>query len=534
MKKYIALFLIGSLLLIPTLALAQEVNPDLEAGCGLDIVMVLDESGSISSTEAQQVRDAAFAVIDSMMGTGSRLAIVEFSTTARTVLSTYATIDPANKTNIFTPYLNGPGYNYQEYAGGLGGDGNGYTNWQDALIHTKAILDADPSSKPAMVLFMTDGVPTENNGLCGGDLPCAIIAADNVKKSVASGGSNAHMFVYGIGIGSGSTAESNIIAISGPDKFGTGAGEEPDILKADYTLGSFSDMAAALREAFFALCEYSLTITKYIDDIVQGDWYVAGSGWQFSGEVLITQSSQTPNDYEWTSPVSGLASVVGTTQTATTDGTGVALYQWAPHTVADPQDWTSTIEVNETGHPAPGYYLQGASCEIDTLHLDGSITTTYHNFIPSQFPFTLTLDTNQLATCSVYNSHHPWAVTLAGFQASPQVQDVLVGWMTSVEGSVDVFNLYRGSQDDFAQASQIANYSPHGAMAPYTYLDQNVQAGETYHYWLQIEFADGSSELFGPVQVVFQGIQIEGQPDQLPEQYNDWREWVLEWLKSRK
>ena len=85
MKKIMIILFTITLLLLPSSALADEAvypNPDLQAGCGLDIVMVLDESGSINSTEAQQMRDAATAVYDSMEDTGSRLAIVEFNTSA--------------------------------------------------------------------------------------------------------------------------------------------------------------------------------------------------------------------------------------------------------------------------------------------------------------------------------------------------------------------------------------------------------------------------------------------------------------------
>src|SRR4051812_39067003 len=56
-------------------------NPDLVAACGLDIHMILDESGSVG-IHAGVVRRAFNAFTSALNNTGSRIAVSEFSTVA--------------------------------------------------------------------------------------------------------------------------------------------------------------------------------------------------------------------------------------------------------------------------------------------------------------------------------------------------------------------------------------------------------------------------------------------------------------------
>ena len=90
LRAFNAVLLITSLLVatgtgsVP--AIAQDPpdnNPDLEAACGLDVILVLDESGSIANSGATgDVRDAARSFLGALRDTGSNVAIVEFATTA--------------------------------------------------------------------------------------------------------------------------------------------------------------------------------------------------------------------------------------------------------------------------------------------------------------------------------------------------------------------------------------------------------------------------------------------------------------------
>ena len=59
-------------------------NPDLQRACGLTVMVILDESGSIDTSDAtEDVRNAYRAFISSLNNTGSSVATIEFSSQAR-------------------------------------------------------------------------------------------------------------------------------------------------------------------------------------------------------------------------------------------------------------------------------------------------------------------------------------------------------------------------------------------------------------------------------------------------------------------
>ena len=61
---------------------AEDGNPDLPSSCGLDVTLVLDDSASISSSEADQVRSAAQLFADALVGTPSTLKVATFASRA--------------------------------------------------------------------------------------------------------------------------------------------------------------------------------------------------------------------------------------------------------------------------------------------------------------------------------------------------------------------------------------------------------------------------------------------------------------------
>ncbi len=110
----------------PASPLLPSPNPDLTKACGLDVLMIIDESGSISNSGAtNDVRNAFRAFVASLKNTGSKMSVAEFSTVARLPsigglpAGTYITIDDTTEAG-FETYIQG--YNP-----------NGWTNWEDAL-----------------------------------------------------------------------------------------------------------------------------------------------------------------------------------------------------------------------------------------------------------------------------------------------------------------------------------------------------------------------------------------------------------------
>src|SRR3954452_4259752 len=100
-------------------------NPDLVAACGLDIHIILDESGSVN-TYAGDVRRAFNAFTSALNNTGSRLAVSEFSTVADLPLAgpprdRYTVVTDGTIADTFAPYI------------ANGCRPNGSTNWEDGL-----------------------------------------------------------------------------------------------------------------------------------------------------------------------------------------------------------------------------------------------------------------------------------------------------------------------------------------------------------------------------------------------------------------
>ena len=110
-------------------------NPDLEKACGLNVLMILDESTSINMAGAtDDVRDAFKAFTAAINNTSSSMAVAEFSTLARlpsignAPAGSYITITDTTKPlldayvdNDFNPSPLRPS------------SGIGYTNWEDGL-----------------------------------------------------------------------------------------------------------------------------------------------------------------------------------------------------------------------------------------------------------------------------------------------------------------------------------------------------------------------------------------------------------------
>ena len=85
-------------------------NKELLAACaGMKVAVVLDESGSIGSSGAtQQVRDATKALAQGLVGTGARMSVFKFSTTADTdFIAPYQTVTQSWIDGGLTTYLNG-------------------------------------------------------------------------------------------------------------------------------------------------------------------------------------------------------------------------------------------------------------------------------------------------------------------------------------------------------------------------------------------------------------------------------------------
>lgn len=110
-----------------------------------------------------------------------------------------------------------------------------------------------------------------------------------------------------------------------------------------------------------------------------------------------------------------------------------------------------------------------------------------------------------------YSESEPTAVRLAGFKVTPVGGDILVEWETATEIDTLGFNLYRsespGGPYTRLNASLIPSQSPGAPVgAVYTWLDEHVEWGTTYYYWLEDLDIYGVATRHGPVQATVRGL----------------------------
>ncbi len=221
-------------LLAPMAAFAghtPEANPTLGDACGLDIVLLLDMSGSIGGNETD-VKDAAKTFVNAFLpATPTMFGIVEFSTTATIVQDL-----TDDKTDLLAD-IDGVG------------PPTGLTNWEDAIEKgteiLEGVLDRTDADHPDLMVMITDGIPTASDGP-GTDLHDAVVAADAAKTSVSDLG--IRMLAVGIDAGG---FQANLEAISGPVVSPPAAiTKDTDVIMSD-----FDQLADTLAMLASELCE---------------------------------------------------------------------------------------------------------------------------------------------------------------------------------------------------------------------------------------------------------------------------------------
>jgi hypothetical protein len=129
--------------------------------CGGSMVLVVDESNSITNTYIGQVRAAVQGFIEILAGTPVRLQVVRFHTRASVLgdgaawTRYYDLSEPAEVAALLAavPNLQGSWPSSPERNGG--------TNWEDALFRTFYSPNGQlQQNLPDTVVFFTDGVPT--------------------------------------------------------------------------------------------------------------------------------------------------------------------------------------------------------------------------------------------------------------------------------------------------------------------------------------------------------------------------------------
>ncbi|MBK6761965.1 MAG: VWA domain-containing protein [Micrococcales bacterium] len=284
-------------------------NPTLPSQCGLDFGLVLDSSGSIGNTGIANLKTAANAFVDSLVDTGSRVAVTSFSTsspgTGGTNLAPTA-LTSANLNTIKNSYANL--------------SSNGWTNWQDGLVKMDA-FGGWTGSSPDLMVFITDGNPNTTNTSTPGQYNDGAKAAVNPAITIANGMKADGTKMFGIAVGS-SISLNPIMAITNQTAYN---GSNFPIAGYVQT-NDYAALAQQLKELAVDLCAPSLTITK-LADTPDTQGFQPANGWTFDTTVTIPGASG-----KWVTPTTDvIPQNTAITRSAATVNGGAVNFQWEPN-----------------------------------------------------------------------------------------------------------------------------------------------------------------------------------------------------------
>ena len=397
-------------------------NPDLTKACGLDVLVILDESGSIASSNAtDDVRRAFTAFVDSLNNTGSSMAVVEFSTVARLPTigglsgGQYITITD-NTSDDFEDYIEDD-YNPRDK-----------TNWEDALRVGRYMAPRPSAEIPHLVVFITDGDPTaviRNSQVTANEYQNKVPLASN-EVSDASGNAGAtpaipnanaqkavgsHILAVGVGSAlQNSQSRQRLVSVSGPNVFnGTGTF---DIATHDvYLEEDFSELEEALGNAAFQLCAPSVSIRKLYDPTPDPDSLddaVPGVGWEMVGTV---ESVPFPGTFDWVLPTAttGPPVLEPDSQTGVTNGGGFLTFQWTPTNPNGNSVFTVTEDSlsNPPDPPGGGYSNASEETACTFRTPDTGDATLPLDDLNLAGGFTITIPPESIVTCRLVNLADP-------------------------------------------------------------------------------------------------------------------------------
>ncbi len=261
---------------------AISANPNLTALCAdMDIVFILDESGSVSGYEAD-VEAGVMGFLQALDGTGVRVSVIEFDALANTV-NNYAVVNTSYIASM-QGYFDGTPYNGQTYVP------NGGTNWQDAMD------EIYNQTRPDLIFFFTDGNPTgwTNGGsvdyCSNGSTTQQPEIVNPMKWANYYKDLGTHMFVLGVGT---NINTQNLVNISNTNQWALGE----SVTDADWALETnFSDLADGLRDFALQICGTTVSVTKTSTPVCAGGTTtytltVTNTGAQNTGQDLTLRDT---------------------------------------------------------------------------------------------------------------------------------------------------------------------------------------------------------------------------------------------------
>ncbi|MBN2095292.1 MAG: VWA domain-containing protein [Candidatus Aenigmarchaeota archaeon] len=220
-------------------------NPALPSSCGIDIALIIDNSGSIDNSELTAMKNAFKGFVDAFLpDTPTHIAVVKFNTDGDLVLD-YSGDATEIKNAIDSVSTS-----------------DGYTNWDDGLKEAQDEFDNSP--KPDLYVFASDGQPNRHGDPAVDGEPESLAAAIERANQLKLSG----VRIITLGIGVTGDGASNLKAISSEDAY--------------YSSG-FDTLADDLADLADELCGGTITVRKLVDGSPAG-------GWEFSASVTDGES----------------------------------------------------------------------------------------------------------------------------------------------------------------------------------------------------------------------------------------------------
>ncbi|MBL3698877.1 VWA domain-containing protein [Leucobacter luti] len=352
----------------------SRVNPTAPQGCGIDVALILDLSGSVGDS-VTALRSASDTFVDSLVGTQSRMSLFSFST------SSPATLASQNYPALTSVSTQAQATSFKSRYAGWGSDGG--TNWDRGLGVAATAAATNPYD---IAVVITDGNPTYyGTGPSGPGNASRFIETENgIFSANALKQTGTRVIAFGVGAGAtGANNALNLRAISGPT-----AGTDY------FQTSNYSTVGSLLRQLALGACESQLTVTKMIVPNTAPAGSIAGAqpavgGWEF------TASNPGPGMTLPSTPV----------RATQNDGTGTITF---PFSFAG---GTTSAGVTVTETQQAGYTLQpvNGSNAVCTNLVTGA------GVVPTGNPvngFTVQVPNGQTVNCMVYNRAAPQTSTV--------------------------------------------------------------------------------------------------------------------------
>lgn len=447
---------------------AQQ-NPSLNIGCGLNVALVLDASGSVALADALgDVKEASQSFLGGLKDTKSKASMWWFGGKASALvpsltsvtdqslsadgwfgagLNRYISEKPQEANGVVEHKYDGVGSvdNEASYATV---EGNAreltWTNWDDALMQINGVV-GDPNKKPDMVVLFTDGTPSAYNLDTAGDLFYDTNNSDDIAVNLQSQNQGAlaraveqadllkqqgiKVFTVGVGNVVSYNGIEGLKQVSGPNVVNIDNGDRLNIKTDDVLLTSnFSNLSQAMQTLVNEMCKGSLTINKKLQ-YNNGDISAGQSGWQFNAS---SDSVEIVGD--------------GTTSTQTgslTDIQGQASFSWDSNQVINSDSSDFSIHIEEKAN---------SKWSFDSLQcIDQSANNELEVVSSTSGGYDIKAAPNSNIVCDATNSY----IASNGLEVTKSASKQVVNGLNGGEEVIYTYNITNVGEETLTQFSMI-------------------------------------------------------------------------------